>query len=108
MCRYMLELGLTESRLVPYPAIIRCCGAIYLLRRILQHRFIARNQRNRAQVVEAFPLWPESLLRFTGVYENHHLKIVAYYYGRQLAATRMLIRGEHFEGIRSFLVCLTI
>ncbi|KAL5962173.1 G2/mitotic-specific cyclin cdc13 [Taenia solium] len=106
MCRYILELGLTESRLVPYPAIFRCCGAIYLLRRIIQHQLIAQYPANRDRIVGAFPLWPRDLELFTGVEEYHHLKIIAYYYGRQLYANRQLLRQVHLPGPPRFLVCL--
>ncbi|VDK22497.1 unnamed protein product [Taenia asiatica] len=106
MCRYILELGLTESRLVPYSAIYRCCGAIYLLRRIIQHQFIAQYPAHRDRIVGAFPLWPRDLELFTGVEEHRHLKIVAYYYGRQLYANRQLLRQAHLPGPPGILVCI--
>ncbi|KAL5104277.1 G2/mitotic-specific cyclin-B1 [Taenia crassiceps] len=74
-----------------------------MCRYILEHRFIARNPNHRDEIILAFPFWSPDLAGFTGVEENHHLKIVAYYYGRQLIANRMHARGEYMEATSGFL-----
>ncbi|VDM21129.1 unnamed protein product [Hydatigera taeniaeformis] len=93
MCRYILELGLTDSRLVPYSAILRCCAVVYLIRRILRNYFVLVGDR-RAQ---EFRLWPQELQTFTGVCEDDSFYTVAYLYGMKLSLALTLNHGEQSE-----------
>ncbi|VDM16146.1 unnamed protein product [Hydatigera taeniaeformis] len=101
-CAYLFDLGLTEDILVQYSARLRCCGVMYLIRRILNRHcsYLPDHQEYHTQRTRCpcctLTDWSELLTVMTGVEDNLVLRKVAFIYCSTLCRARKFVTDpEH-------------